>query len=291
MVRLLFGRGANDMCDALYNACRHGRVEIANMLPMTSETLLHGLYGACKHGDIDLVRTLIKRGANDFKTGLLGACIGGHAHIAEIMIQCGAKFSNFEYELACKYGHTDMASTMAHSRTPSNTRLCGACYSGDIDTVKAIMKKNGCDGCDSHDFCCGLDRACDNGHVHIVKLLIEHATPEHLLCACENNHMNVIEVLLKTRVRLINGSSRLTNMKPVELLLDCCKIDRRALRQIEQQYVTLSLYKRTDCLTIDDDIKHFIDYMPWHDVIYSDMFVFKLPYDIKQRLLRTFLNI
>ena len=71
--------------------------------------------------------------------------------------------------------------------------FCNACYDGHIDIVKLLIEKG------ANDLNWGLYNACYNGHIDIVKLLIEKGADDlnlGLSNACYNNQIEIIALLL-----------------------------------------------------------------------------------------------
>lgn len=95
-----------------------------------------------------------------------------------------------------------------------NTRLKDACLRGDIDAVRNLLKTNNVNvnyqnsGRVSPLYC-----ACQNGHINIVKLLLENGasidiemyggfTP--LYVACQNGHIDIVKLLLEQGASINN---------------------------------------------------------------------------------------
>jgi len=83
----------------LYEACKHGHIDIINILIENGANRYHvGLEAACEGGHMDIVNMMINKGANNWDRGLVAAYRGDHTNIIKLMLQKGAKYPDIVYK-------------------------------------------------------------------------------------------------------------------------------------------------------------------------------------------------
>ena len=187
---------------ALATACRWDQVGFAMALLEhgASPTISGGWYGfplqaACHHGLVDVVKRMLSHNADVRCTGgyyhssLIAATAWGREEVVDLLLKSGARdnlyggeFADSALQAASAGGYPSITRKLIASGSEVNrkagqwwTPLHAACVNGHLEVVK-ILLENGADpniqGCGSNDN--ALQKACEGGHEAIVRELITH---------------------------------------------------------------------------------------------------------------------
>ncbi|KAJ3320303.1 hypothetical protein HDU93_003586 [Gonapodya sp. JEL0774] len=172
------------------------------------------LEAAAVAGNIDLVRLLLSLGVDvsgeeSCRPGLPLAtvCAEGNVQIAKLLLENGANVDaggNFALCQSCKYGH--------------------------VDVVKFLLSKGANVDNESHEGRTPLEEATDNGHLHVVSVLLDHGADVHvgedraLSRSSEAGHIDIVRLLLFHGANPNAGSLQIAALfghtEVVSLLLD-----------------------------------------------------------------------
>ncbi|PVV02456.1 hypothetical protein BB560_003089 [Smittium megazygosporum] len=222
IVSCLLENGANVHADSdksLASASRNGFFEIVQLL-LLKDACLHAkdnraLIYAAGNGHLPIVKLLVENGAKvntcDDKP-LRIASKNGHADVVKYLLEKGAHVyakDNYALKTASENGHTLIVKNILdHSQgdiIQINTALQIATQNGHCETVGLILKyrekiclknKNDC-------FLASLVKACEFGHLDIVKLLVESGTDfrchsyKALRKAEKNHHFEIVDYFLQ----------------------------------------------------------------------------------------------
>lgn len=153
LIRMILDNYSEDFIDheqLIYDSCRYGRYDIANLLVQhgknAHEYNVKKSYflGACNNGNLCIVRKM----ANDMyiaelNDALQEACEGGHLEIVKFLI-LERKLTNLTgaMELACQEGNMDIVRFLISQGDKSwNEGLRGACREGYINIIKFMVEK------------------------------------------------------------------------------------------------------------------------------------------------------
>ena len=190
------------------------------------------LHYAASNGHIDVVKYFVqKEGCNPMAENSFGetplhfACSNGHLEIAKYFIKnascsplCGDARGSTPLHYASQNGHLKIVKYLisekyCKSSCKNDKQETPLHYASDLDIIKYLMENNN----DSREPWCEknihgnapLHFACSNGHLSIVKYLIEEKdcnpscennelwTPLHF--ACIDDHLDIVKYLIKTR--------------------------------------------------------------------------------------------
>ncbi|VDI42961.1 serine/threonine-protein phosphatase 6 regulatory ankyrin repeat subunit A [Mytilus galloprovincialis] len=245
----------NSGITVLHVACKKGQTEVVKLLldvgMKINDTSIHGsspLILACKGGHYDTVKFLLdlnnqtldsrvdtyKRDINGW-SALHAACYKGHTEVVKLLI--------------------DVCMNLDETSYTGSTPLFLACQRGNFETVKYLLDLNGKNINSRVDTrkkrvngLSALHTACINGHLDIVKLLVnvgvnlndtsnKGCTP--LFQACEEGHYEIVKFLLDLNGQALNSRVNTTltdstewsvldvacyngHIEVVKLLVDVC---------------------------------------------------------------------
>jgi ankyrin repeat protein len=163
------------------HACSNGFFEIAEHLVKEVDIEMNDnvcLINASSKGYIDIIKMLIDNGTNISSKNNLSfrsACAYGNLDIAKLLLEKGAKIhskNDYAIRWASYYGHYEVVKFLvemgANINAKNDLSLRLACTSGSLAMVKYLVEV-GAKCCDD-----ALFRASQNGHVEIVKFLVEN---------------------------------------------------------------------------------------------------------------------
>lgn len=200
----------------LMYACKHGQLEVARLLIFrygvdanASEGL--ALIEACTYGHAHVAMMLIEAGADprsQDQLGLYTACSKGHIEIVKIFLGLEDISFSTAFKLACQNGHVRIMELLWNQRVNDCKSCClqeifmEMCANGAHVAVESFLTLVS-DSCDM-DYNGGLTRACRNGHLSIVELLIDQETAVNvnackglpLAKACKYGHIEIVKLLL-----------------------------------------------------------------------------------------------
>lgn len=162
---------------------------------------------ACKDGDLELVQSMISKCDNDWVKGLKMACFGGNLFIVKLIFDnLEKKETGFNMPTILGASDNNYHSTIRISWNDWDDLLYYACCSGDLETVRLIMKKRGNNG----NLGRALRGACLGGNLEIIQLIIEEIVfhnqqsisltyfwNEGLYGACENGSLKLVKMLIQ----------------------------------------------------------------------------------------------
>lgn len=173
----------HDVFRALPDTIEKGHYDIVKILiDICPEICDHGLLDACYYYKEDnptyqaIIDLMIEKGARDWNRALRGACCNGNLALINYVIEKGAKHFDEGFMGACRGGNIDIAK-MIFSKGKINKRLNNI-YEGPLDMDEdyyrlldeerlrllddGVIDTNG-----------GLWNACEKGHLHIIRFLME----------------------------------------------------------------------------------------------------------------------
>ena len=169
------------------------------------------LIKAVKEGNFEEVKTLIKKGANDFNEALMIAAKNNFPKIVKLLIKNGAKSTDYVLRQITNHGSNNSLINIAKILVENGNHdhyivLNSAAKEGNFELV-ALLADNVKDinhiGCYSV-YGTALSNAAKAGHINIVKMLIQKGANEKLRdglgttaadIAKENGHINIYNFL------------------------------------------------------------------------------------------------
>ncbi|XP_071090384.1 uncharacterized protein [Haliotis cracherodii] len=176
---------------------------------------------ACEQGDEGVVKALLHKWGypvpyDGSDTPLHKACRAGFPHIVQLLLMYDVERSvnvdaGHPLLIAIQQNRPCIASMLMTKKTSmlvldgyGNTALWRACEGGHVEIVKLLVE-NGLDVSQSDYYDTALLSACKGGHVEIVKLLVENGLDvsqsdygdRALESACEGGHVEIVELLLE----------------------------------------------------------------------------------------------
>lgn len=159
-----------------------------------------GFIKSCAEHNWDMMNTLMQQGANDLDRAIIAACEYNHTD----MFECIYDIANRNKIIldwfkilcqACKNGNqTIIQKAQPHLQHGHawNGPFEYACMGGKLDAAQLCILN----GADKHEL--GLKRACQYGHLEIVKWLMEHTflrckPNNEILEAINRNHAHIVE--------------------------------------------------------------------------------------------------
>ncbi|CAE7321596.1 ANKRD50 [Symbiodinium sp. KB8] len=223
IVRLLLDAGARkDVADgfgrtALTNACKAGHVEIVRLLleggakDVASATWCTALTNASRDGHVEIVRLLLEAGTEKDVEGrsrriaLNNASHAGHVDIVRLLLDAGALM-----DVADGFAHTALTNA-SHAGHVEIVRLLleagvNSTYYADHVGIVRLLLEGGAKDVASATWCTLLTNASRDGHVEIVRLLLEAGTEK--------------DVEGRSRRIALNNASLAGHVEIVRLLLD-----------------------------------------------------------------------
>lgn len=231
-------------CLPMIMACRNGHVNLVQMLvdgynaTFSSDLLMY----ACKYGQLEVAKLLISRYGVEANAcdglALIEACTYGHAHVAVMLIKAGAdprSQDQLGLDKASSRGHIEIVEIFLELEDISFSKAFKlACQNRHVRIMKLlwIQRVNDCKSCGlqeifeemcangahvaveyfmalvsdevNMDYNRGFTMACRNGHLPIVKLLIDQETAVEvnacgglpLVKACKYGHIEIVKLLL-----------------------------------------------------------------------------------------------
>lgn len=163
------------------------------------------LIKACCSNDLEAVKESIKNGAKDFNQGAYICVSFGHLNIIKYLIEKGADNYCDIFNRACEYAQLDIVEFMISKGIPVSTNtLVSACKGGSLDILRMIIdhaERNGVE----LDLGEGFTEACSEGHIDIVKYLINNYSnyddyfldiEEGFYCACNTGQLELVKYLM-----------------------------------------------------------------------------------------------
>lgn len=198
----------------LLNVCEYGHLNIAKyMIELGADVLNYSLQFACKNNHFAIVKFLVQCGADDLTTAFQEACFYGHFDIVMFLIECGVYEWSVGVYNGCLGGRLNIVKALLArlNDCSSNTNVNGcsaiffgdgvrevnlnvslvkACQSGHLEIVKLLMKY----GADDLNY--GLEAACIHEKFQVVKFLVEHGADElHKMYDWKFNRVQIINLL------------------------------------------------------------------------------------------------
>ncbi|KAF0988668.1 hypothetical protein HZS_1980, partial [Henneguya salminicola] len=252
LVKLLLDKGANvnatneEGVTALMEASREGHLKLVQELIYrgadvniqiidTGDTAL-SMASSC--GWYDIVVKLAESGANiehALNYSLIEASIFGHLNIVTYLVSIGADvnyISPFSFDtpliVACENGNLEIVqyliqnnATLENSRKDKHSLLMAASSGGHLEIVRFLINLDvDINKKDPENHHTALSLACLNGHINIVKILLQYgADPYHtlkdnstiLIQACKGGELSIVNLLLESYYLLKNNISKITN--------------------------------------------------------------------------------
>lgn len=257
----------------LDNACESGNIEVVNFV-IDKGVSMYGqrLRSACKGGNIEVVKLMIQKGSNDWNEGLKMACSIGDINIAKLIIKHGGVDDwNIALCYACGGGHIDIIDFLiTKGANDYSGSLAFACSGGHTNVVKFLFGRIDAGvgvevGVDVN-INIWLSHACGQGHMEIVKILIDRGANNFyhgLVNACYGRHIDIVKLLLLTLdatdinnalYMVTKNVHNFVSMEPIEkdivwLLINNGANNFYCLEQTTdfQLYCLYSAYKQLSC--------------------------------------------
>lgn len=156
--------------NCLVEACRCDNIELMEFMIEKGATNFDRCLGiACHKGYTKTIKFLLDKGVTNWDEGLIGACEGNDMDIVELMIEKGGNDWSYAMQSACKNGNIELAKfLMTKGVTLWDHSFQFICGHGDLDFAKTLLSE-----CETIILHWGLSAACEEGHVHIVKFLLD----------------------------------------------------------------------------------------------------------------------
>lgn len=224
----------------LYYACKGGNMKIVNKLTENFEdfdSFSNSEYSLQNYGfgSINGYRSREDLWSN----AMYGACEGGKLDIFSlcmnhVRLHQGLLFSCFY--MACKSGNIDLVHFITNRKVfnghfwasdynPHHS-ISNACASGSLEIIRLLMDKNTDDISDWCDWREGLKKACEHGHVEIVKLMIARGATnfnECLFNACISENIEIVNILIDNGAtnwdKGLQGACYIGNMNLAKIML------------------------------------------------------------------------
>ena len=229
-----------ELFELLRLACKSGVIDCVEFLfTKGALDLTRGIKGACEGGYEHIIYLLfdiqksLKSGLTQefLSSALVGACIGGHEKIVNRMLDECEKINPLEgpmfvpIEGACLGGNFKVACHMfkllsKRGNFSIDSAFNNACLSGNMDIIKMTIE-HAQNNNQILNWDVGLNRACDNGHIHVVRYMLELGASDlndGFKTACFRGHFEIIQLLV-SRARHINYA-----LKWYRTFVECCKV-------------------------------------------------------------------
>lgn len=206
------------------NACTTGDILSISISKYKDDSFwsYHNFYSLCMKGSLELIKLLISKGTDNWRSGLYGACKGGQMEIAKLLIAKGTEFplyyddsddkayedDNLDFtiglEAACKGHHLDLAYLMIeHGADDWDDNLHFACMGGLRELVDLAIAK----GANYWNY--GLEGACKGGQLELAELMITKGATDldhafHI--ACEYGRTELVELMIKKGANCLRTS-------------------------------------------------------------------------------------
>lgn len=201
LVKYMIANGVNAWESGFNRACHGGHMPIVQLMISKLTEIdefnrddLRGLDYACIGGNIDIVKLMIDLTFQDTKTSktstkwfsaLYNACENGHMSVVQLIISAsggleGSNIYTWSHALqwACQSGNMDLVRLIISKIEGSdesskiytpiwNMGFIKACNFNNTPIVQLMISKG------ANDWHNGLGNACYNGHISIVKLILE----------------------------------------------------------------------------------------------------------------------
>jgi hypothetical protein len=156
---------------------------------------------AAEHGQLGVVKLLVQMGANINATAFWGrtalhyAARGGHEEMVAFLLEKGAQAANRDdgdatlLMLACENGHVGVVKMLVQHTggdgleerdTDGRTALHYAAGGGHGEVVAFLLGKGAQASTRDNRHVTALMEACDNGHLDVVRMLVQHTGGEGL---------------------------------------------------------------------------------------------------------------
>ena len=185
----------------LENSSKEGHFKIVKLLLDNGATDMRCLVYSSERGNYTTVKTILKYGVPiDIKyTAFLKACNNGQYSIVKLLLENGIEIHDNIMLTVVAKKYYDIAYLLLENGVNYNNQLLfyGACNDGNYDFIKKLLnlgitEKDG-----------GLLKACEQGHVDIVELLIENGVNIHiendkaLIVVCSQGFYDIVKLLLE----------------------------------------------------------------------------------------------
>lgn len=225
----LYEKNDSQLYECLKDACKYGYIDTVKTIISSNIITVYNIYTlryACKGGCVEIIELIAKKcrltnRAKDITylwlSGLHGACQSGHLDIFKLYLNKLPRIDNFiGYLLSdtCEYGHVDLFNFIISKcqdiniddvfTAEFNTGFVKACENGHIDIIKLIVDCNFNDIIKLDD---GFLKACTEGHIDIVELLIQNGATDFetgFINACEGGHLGIINIMISKGINKWN---------------------------------------------------------------------------------------
>ncbi|XP_048249888.1 uncharacterized protein LOC124128376 [Haliotis rufescens] len=202
----------------LHLACEERKLKVVEVLLKTNVDVTLLNYQAftpfdiiCQKGYLDIAILVLNATSyplphDSYNTPLHAACRGGYTELVKILLRYDLNRSvcNNTSRMNCRFENSRYLIFSMRGNDVKHTPLFVACENGHIDIVRLLIEKGADVTAAAKDGCTPLHCACKNGHIDIVRLLIEKgadvsdaACYTPLQCACKNGHIDIVRLLIE----------------------------------------------------------------------------------------------
>jgi hypothetical protein len=175
-------------------ACQYGDMAIIDeIIKKGTLNFNEGLYGACMCSRTGIIQYMIKKGANDYCGALRYACMSGDLDLFKYIyakcVQDGAQPNIYNdcLSTACECGYMEIIKLLLPHATALQQSFYEACTFGNVEIISLLIQTINHNlanqqgvlpvglAHDNHQdiLSSGLEGACENGNLSIVKLLMQ----------------------------------------------------------------------------------------------------------------------
>ncbi len=238
LANLLLEHGAKATIHSLKESAKNGNLDIVKKfleLELVDEEDV-SFFESVRENHIEIMELFLKKGLfHDYNKddALYISAQQGYLDMVNILLNYGAEDKNHKVlSIAASNGNMNLLKKLINNGMYITPRvLVNACINGHIDIVLYLLEKTEIDIHAKNDE--PFREAAKNGHINIVKLLLEHGANQSadndwaLRWACDGGKIDVVELLLKAGSQVhydndwaIRCSAGKGYIKIVELLIE-----------------------------------------------------------------------
>lgn len=213
IVKTMIKNGATQFVHGLQIACESGHFDVVELLSLKVRSDINWhtlLIGGCTGNNLDIIKLIIKRGGTDYDYAFNHACRVSNLDVIEFLINKGAKQIDIGLYAVCRHLRQDVIKFLLTKVNPATIHwdraLRDICRYGNVETAKLIVDAGNSYNCGhpinqigtstrcsygclhSINWNYGLDEACENGNIAMIKYMIANGANE--CYSCEGSMQN-----------------------------------------------------------------------------------------------------